>query len=204
MALIHTILTFHSIGPLERQTEEDEMRYNVSADLFAEWIATVSRSFSRCLVTFDDGNKSDIEIALPILKKHNVTAKFFPIINLIGQQDYMTWDDVRALRDAGMKIGSHGLDHVAWTNCSDDQLLAELKQSRETLATQLKTPVYCAAAPFGAISPRIYRAAKKAGYTKLYSSSARSSFAGVGLIPCLLYTSPSPRDRQKSRMPSSA
>ena len=29
---------------------------------------------------------------------------------------------------------------------------------------------------------------------------------GVGLpyIPCLLYTSPSPRDRQKSRMPSSA
>ena len=25
-----------------------------------------------------------------------------------------------------------------------------------------------------------------------------------GLKPCLLYTSPSPRDRQKSRMPSSA
>ena len=24
------------------------------------------------------------------------------------------------------------------------------------------------------------------------------------IIPCLLYTSPSPRDRQKSRMPSSA
>ena len=24
------------------------------------------------------------------------------------------------------------------------------------------------------------------------------------LVPCLLYTSPSPRDRQKSRMPSSA
>ena len=27
---------------------------------------------------------------------------------------------------------------------------------------------------------------------------------GDGLITCLLYTSPSPRDRQKSRMPSSA
>ena len=26
----------------------------------------------------------------------------------------------------------------------------------------------------------------------------------LGCIPCLLYTSPSPRDRQKSRMPSSA
>ena len=27
---------------------------------------------------------------------------------------------------------------------------------------------------------------------------------GTHFIPCLLYTSPSPRDRQKSRMPSSA
>ena len=26
----------------------------------------------------------------------------------------------------------------------------------------------------------------------------------VAMLPCLLYTSPSPRDRQKSRMPSSA
>ena len=28
--------------------------------------------------------------------------------------------------------------------------------------------------------------------------------AGIGVDNCLLYTSPSPRDRQKSRMPSSA
>ena len=27
---------------------------------------------------------------------------------------------------------------------------------------------------------------------------------GIGDVTCLLYTSPSPRDRQKSRMPSSA
>ena len=29
-------------------------------------------------------------------------------------------------------------------------------------------------------------------------------FTKPGVSPCLLYTSPSPRDRQKSRMPSSA
>ena len=34
-------------------------------------------------------------------------------------------------------------------------------------------------------------------------SSSRVSFA-LNVDPCLLYTSPSPRDRQKSRMPSSA
>ena len=30
------------------------------------------------------------------------------------------------------------------------------------------------------------------------------SFGGAGLTPCLLYTSPSPRDKRQSRMPSSA
>ena len=33
--------------------------------------------------------------------------------------------------------------------------------------------------------------------------AARASFTGM-ITACLLYTSPSPRDRQKSRMPSSA
>ena len=32
----------------------------------------------------------------------------------------------------------------------------------------------------------------------------RATAGNVLAIPCLLYTSPSPRDRQKSRMPSSA
>ena len=45
-----------------------------------------------------------------------------------------------------------------------------------------------------------------------YSSGSANQVSGTGYTtggntlgsPCLLYTSPSPRDRQKSRMPSSA
>ena len=36
------------------------------------------------------------------------------------------------------------------------------------------------------------------------SGSGKSSLAFDTIYACLLYTSPSPRDRQKSRMPSSA
>ena len=38
---------------------------------------------------------------------------------------------------------------------------------------------------------------------KQYISKSISKLPGVSIV-CLLYTSPSPRDRQKSRMPSSA
>ena len=39
-------------------------------------------------------------------------------------------------------------------------------------------------------------------YSTSQSGEKKISYASV--IPCLLYTSPSPRDRTKSRMPSSA
>eukprot|EP01017_Pseudomicrothorax_dubius_P027455 TRINITY_DN3166_c0_g4_i1.p1 TRINITY_DN3166_c0_g4~~TRINITY_DN3166_c0_g4_i1.p1 ORF type:complete len:142 (+),score=35.48 TRINITY_DN3166_c0_g4_i1:66-491(+) len=47
---------------------------------------------------------------------------------------------------------------------------------------------------------------KAAGYAKVTSISAFGQIASliVIVLGCLLYTSPSPRDRQKSRMPSSA
>ena len=45
----------------------------------------------------------------------------------------------------------------------------------------------------------------KNNYNKPYKKSARVVGDVIGKYhPCLLYTSPSPRDRQKSRMPSSA
>ena len=38
----------------------------------------------------------------------------------------------------------------------------------------------------------------------LSDKNLEHTFAGDNSLSCLLYTSPSPRDRQKSRMPSSA
>ena len=39
---------------------------------------------------------------------------------------------------------------------------------------------------------------------KKLDESNRSDNLAIGITTCLLYTSPSPRDRQKARMPSSA
>ena len=45
---------------------------------------------------------------------------------------------------------------------------------------------------------------KKDGIVEVTESFWYGCYACITSIPCLLYTSPSPRDRQKSRMPSSA
>ena len=65
---------------------------------------------------------------------------------------------------------------------------------------------------FSDIHQKFFGAAKKAGHMALAAQGFREAgerrvMRGVdahGNSICLLYTSPSPRDRQKSRMPSSA
>ena len=57
--------------------------------------------------------------------------------------------------------------------------------------------------------PNVERVAKKGNPTAIslprpFKGKDHADFSFAGLKTCLLYTSPSPRDRQKSRMPSSA
>ena len=51
---------------------------------------------------------------------------------------------------------------------------------------------------------RKYRKEQKGRNTGIATRGAKVSFGEYGLKACLLYTSPSPRDRTRSRMPSSA
>ena len=51
----------------------------------------------------------------------------------------------------------------------------------------------------GVLGGRVHACARARASEKL-----RATKFGTCRVPCLLYTSPSPRDRQKSRMPSSA
>ena len=51
---------------------------------------------------------------------------------------------------------------------------------------------------------KIYVADINADAAKDFSLSFNDKVEGIGLDVCLLYTSPSPRDMRRSRMPSSA
>ena len=54
------------------------------------------------------------------------------------------------------------------------------------------------------IAPAIVQAALDSGRYNVVSSPDELGPFDVAVITCLLYTSPSPRDRTRSRMPSSA
>ena len=54
------------------------------------------------VITFDDGELNNLQVALPILKKFNHVAYFFIIVGRVGRKGYMSWDQIKALREQGM------------------------------------------------------------------------------------------------------
>ena len=75
------------------------------------------------------------------------------------------------------------------------------------MAAYLKTRMYSLMGTTSGVTEteRTYNTVNVNGYTEMnYTCYAKTRKTTLSTTVCLLYTSPSPRDRQKSRMPSSA
>ena len=95
----------------------------------------------------------------------------------------MTWDDVRALCDAGMDVESHSRTHRVLQTLPPSELEAELAGSRLDLEEQLGRPVRAIAFPVGRSikgSPAIRRALLRAGYRIGFSNASGASLIWPG------------------------
>jgi peptidoglycan/xylan/chitin deacetylase (PgdA/CDA1 family) len=84
------------------------------------------------VLSFDDGNASDLAHVAPALAEHGFGATFF-ITEGLGVLDpqeswrYLTWDDVRTLHDLGFEIGNHTRSHPDVTSLDAGQLRDEVE-----------------------------------------------------------------------------
>jgi len=173
--MTHAIgLNFHGIGEPRRKLEADEAPYWVSPRQFEQVLAQVAKAPEGFQITFDDGNLSDHDIALPALVNHGVQARFFVLTGRIGTPGSLDAAHLRALSEAGMMIGSHGVDHTAWPTLSDTDLKHELQTSRARLEDICGHAITEAGIPFGRYDARVLRALRAAGYTAAWSSDGGS------------------------------
>ncbi len=163
---------FHGIGRPARPLEPGEAPYWIGVDQFDRVLDRIVALPGRdsLQITFDDGNLSDHDIALPRLLARGLSADFFVLSGRIGQPGALNADQIRALQSAGMRIGSHGIAHRNLAQLGDAALHAELSQSRADLEKVCGRPVTALGLPFGAYSRRVLAAARRAGYQVAYSS----------------------------------
>jgi peptidoglycan/xylan/chitin deacetylase (PgdA/CDA1 family) len=163
---------------------EAQMEYvsqNFSTPLLEEFLSGRA-SANSVVLTFDDGHESNFDVVSPILKRLNLRGEFFVTVSRIGQPGYMTWEQLAALKDAGMSIQSHGVHHRPLTELADSDLSQELRASRETIEKKLNAPVLFLSAPGGFVDKRIYGAALAAGYRAVCNSEPGLARAGI-IIP---------------------
>ncbi|MDE1919136.1 MAG: polysaccharide deacetylase family protein [Patescibacteria group bacterium] len=130
------------------------------------------------LLSFDDGWQNQFTYAFPILKKHGFSATFFVFTNAIGRRGFMTWDELKRMREAGMTIGAHSRSHPYLTKIADPAALwDEIAGSKAVLEQRLGVPVTVFAYPFGQYDPSVVADVARAGYRL-----ARGDFYAGGMV----------------------
>lgn len=177
-----TVLAYHEIMP------ESDYSYCVPAGNFKEHLQLLSggtQAGQAAQITFDDGERSQMEIAGPLLHEQGISATYFVTPGLVGTaHKFLSWEQLAELKRAGHSVQSHGWSHKFLTACDDCELEHELKTSKQSLEDQLGAPVEEISIPGGRWNARVLRACGEAGYRRVYVSEPwiAAEMCGVQVI----------------------
>lgn len=180
------IIMYHSVNPkvlpemesliVSPNTFERQMRflkewhYNVvPLESIADFIKNKKKVPSRTIaITFDDGYKDNYTYAFPILKKYNLPATIFIVVNEVdsARLDRLNWREIKAMENSGLiTVGSHCLDHIPLTDIkSEKNLISQIFDSKKIIEEKLGKPVTMFCYPIGRFNDKVRRLIIDAGY----------------------------------------
>ena len=118
------------------------------------------------VLTFDDGYKDAYTDALPLLQKYGFVGEFFVLATPAHYESpqYLTWNDVHAMADAGMSMQAHGRDHYDLTERSYEFLVYQILGAREAVEAHTERPVRFFCYPSGRYDDATIAVVESAGY----------------------------------------
>ncbi|MGI6091597.1 MAG: polysaccharide deacetylase family protein [Veillonellaceae bacterium] len=131
------------------------------------------------VITFDDGYADNLLAALPILEKYRLKATVFVISRSVGQENYLTWEQIKELQARSTEIGSHTASHVALSTLGRQQRESEVRISKAVLEEKLGTPINFIAYPYGAYDAELPGILQQAGYRGACTGVAGLNFAAA-------------------------
>jgi peptidoglycan/xylan/chitin deacetylase (PgdA/CDA1 family) len=147
----------------------------------------------RCVaITFDDGFRSVVDVAAPLLAQRGLPATVFCVAGHLGGANDWPSQPARAprreLADAagltrlaaqGFEIGAHGLHHAPLTGAPAAVVHAEAAESKAALEQAVGAPVRWFAYPYGAVPAGGARVIAQSGYEGACAAVPRAVTAGA-------------------------
>jgi peptidoglycan/xylan/chitin deacetylase (PgdA/CDA1 family) len=125
-------------------------------------------------ITFDDGYTNFLQNGIPILQKHQFPATLYIPVNHIGKKStwnsmgiehmLLDWTDLKEITRLGYTIGSHGLNHLDFTNLNMKELTREIDDSKKILENFLGNSVASISCPYSRCGERESMVIEQAGY----------------------------------------
>jgi peptidoglycan/xylan/chitin deacetylase (PgdA/CDA1 family) len=176
------VLTFHGLDTPGRALPDGELDVWLPRRDFCAVLDLV-KGRQDVVITFDDGNRSDIDVALPALLDRGLRGVFFPTAGSLDRPGYLRAADVRTLVDEGMEIGTHGMSHRSWCGMSADEAAEELVDATELLAEAAGRAIELAACPYGAYDRTALGRLRRAGFVHVMTSDGGPTSRDAWLQP---------------------
>lgn len=103
------------------------------------------------VLTFDDGHIDHYTHVFPVLQEFGFTGTFFIITDFAdaNRPQYLNWQQIQEMAQAGMHMESHTKSHVDLRNRTYDFLVYEILGSIESLQHHIQRPIGIFAYPAG-------------------------------------------------------
>jgi len=127
-------------------------------------------------ITFDDGYKDNLSVALPFLSKHQIPFTVFVVSDFLGElhDKYLSEAELIELSQSPwVNIGAHGKTHRPLTEMGLEEAREELKLSKERLESLIGRPVTTMSFPHGCYNSELIEVARSLGYTRIGTSDPR-------------------------------
>jgi len=116
------------------------------------------------IITFDDGYADAYDNAYPILKKYNIRGIFYIISDRVGDNEYLSWQQIREMAAGGMIFGSHTKSHPDLPQASSTIVKKELEESKQDIENHINESINDFSYPAGKYNKQVISAVYGAGY----------------------------------------
>jgi len=190
---MRAILTFHSVDARESVLSCSPRYLAALLEALAERAIPVldlgtllaPETASGIAITFDDGMRSVLDNALPVLRAHGAPAHMFIATSAIGTAggwprddagigpyDMLDWDGVAALQDAGVLIEAHTHSHPDLRTLDTARMVEECARADELIERRCGRHPEFFAYPFGYHNTAV-RAMARARYRAAVTTELR-------------------------------
>ncbi len=188
--LDRVIINFHGLGAMPAHVDAGEANVwcadpKLYGDLLDETREQAAARNLDYLITFDDGNLSDLEIGARALSDRKMTAIFFPCAGRLERKGYLDGAALRELVSAGMAIGSHGWSHADWRRASPETMRREVGEAKDRIEQAAGVAVTSVAIPFGSYDRRVLDDA--APFETIFTSDAAIADSRARVQPRFSY-----------------